>query len=67
MQKHKNDDFIRSALKDSFVSCENLMMRPKSPGLSTWHSVQFTEKVIKLFISRKMNNVKFNPWIKRSK
>ena len=58
MQKHKNDDFIGSSLKDSFVSCENLMMRPKSPDLSAWHSVQFTEKVLKYFISSKTNSVK---------
>lgn len=64
MQKHKNDDFIRSALKDSFVSCENLMVRPKSPDLSAWHSVQFTEKVLKFFISTKTNNVKFTHKLK---
>lgn len=54
---HKND-FINSALKDSFVSCENLLMRPKSPDLSAWHSVQFVEKVLKFFITSKTDKVK---------
>lgn len=58
MRTFKNNDFIDSALKDSFVSCENLMMRPKSPDLSAWHSVQFAEKVLKLFISLKTDKVK---------
>lgn len=54
---HKND-FINSALKDSFVSCENLLIRPKSPDLSAWHSVQFVEKVLKFFITSKTDKVK---------
>lgn len=54
---HKND-FINSALKDSFVSCENLLMRPRSPDLSAWHSVQFVEKVLKFFITSKADKVK---------
>lgn len=58
MHAIKKNDFVDSALKDSFVSCENLMMMPKSPDLSAWHSVQFLEKVIKFFISRKTHRVK---------
>lgn len=58
MKKFKKNDFISSALKDSFVSCENLMNRPKSPDLSAWHSVQFTEKVLKFFITSKTDKVK---------
>ncbi len=58
MGKFKSNDFINSALKDSFVSCENLMIRPKSPNLSSWHSVQFAEKIIKFFISGNAIKVK---------
>jgi hypothetical protein len=58
MHAIKENDFIDSALKDSFVSCENLMMMPKSPDLSAWHSVQFAEKVLKFFIASKTDKVK---------
>lgn len=38
MSRFKGNDFVDTALKDSFVSCENLTIRPKSPDLSSWHS-----------------------------
>ena len=58
MQKFKKNDFIDSAIKDSFVSCENIVIRPKSPDLSAWHSVQFAEKILKFYISLKTAKVK---------
>lgn len=58
MRLFKGNDYIDSALKDSFVSCENLTLRPKSPALSAWHAVQFTEKIIKYYISRNKFDVR---------
>lgn len=57
MAEFKDSSFIVAALKDSFVSCENLNLRPKSPDLSAWHSAQFAEKVMKFFISQKATKV----------
>ncbi|PKG37059.1 hypothetical protein [Psychromonas sp. Urea-02u-13] len=59
MSRFKGNDFIDTALKDSFVSCENLTIRPKSPDLSSWHSAQFAEKVMKFYISHNSGSVKF--------
>lgn len=57
MVAFKNNSFITAALKDAFVSCENLNLRPQSPDLSAWHSAQFAEKVMKFFISQKETKV----------
>lgn len=59
MSRFKGNDFVDTALKDSFVSCENLTIRPKSPDLSSWHSAQFAEKVMKFYISQHSGSVKF--------
>ncbi|WP_417698060.1 hypothetical protein [Psychromonas sp.] len=59
MSRFKGNGFIDTALKDSFVSCENLTIRPKSPDLSSWHSAQFAEKVMKFYISHNSGCVEF--------
>lgn len=71
MHKLKENGFISSALKDSFVSSETLTLRPKSPDLSAWHSAQFAEKVLKYYISKSGTPVqkthKFSELVLRAK
>jgi len=43
---------LTSANSDITISCNLLTNAPENPSLSAWHSLQFTEKVLKCFIEK---------------